>query len=1086
MKTILGLDLGTNSVGWAWVSENDQGEIDQIIDLGCRIYPTVVEGQKDTLKNANRRSKRLMRRVIQRRARRRRRLMHYLAQQGLLPVELADSMQPESILNRLGDPYELRAAALDRELSPHELGRALLHLGTRRGFLSNRKVIAQGLIDDPDTRKYLEELEEADIDGKNPQSSDQNVAKQEKAKEEGQNLKKIAALRTEIGQAGYRTLGEYLWQRVQPMVERNQHKAKSEKDLLPCRRNRDHADANLLTDRQMYREELAQICEKQSAYHPQLEDVEVRKNIENIIFYQRPLKFKANSLGKCSLEPRKLRARLGRLECQRFRYLQDINHLQYLDPDNGKMTSLDSTQRTQLADYCENHAKVTYAGVRRVCKLPKEVNFNLEKSKKLLKGNETACKIRRYLGEEWDAMDAEKQFALVEDLMTIKNKKALKDRLQNHWQLDQTTAIPLCLIDLDDDTTNHSLKAIRKLLPELERGKRYDEARVDAGYGYAKESIDGKEKLPLITDELPNPVVMRALHELRRVVNALIQEHGKPDMVRIEMARDLKMNKKQKQAYEKQQRENERRNEEAKAKYREYKEKQPKGGVFETTLHTKDALRRYRIWEDQSRCCIYSGKSIGQEELFSHAVELDHIIPRGRKLDNSYLNLVICLSSENQLKRNRTPIDAFGDNDKKWHQIKERLKRWPKALNDKRKRFYITAKELEKQAEDGDFIASQLNDTRYICREAQSYVAKLGCDVSVSRGQLTAWLRQGWGLNGILGEYNFKERTDHRHHIIDAVVTAAINRSLYQKILKKAAELEQSSEGQRRLLLGDLKPAGIADLAARLDAVIISHAVQRKLGGALHEETADGFIEGIGTVHRYRLNGDFKARRAEEIIDPEVRNLVLNHLENHGNDPKKAFAEGKVVYHADGKTPIRRVRARSARITSEKLTENKLGLRDRQGKIFKWMTYGNIHHVEVLRNVFTGKVHGCFVTMFEAARRARGVGMPRQPMVRRNHGPDEEFLMALHKDDLVSILVHPRNDDDSLDASNGLEDQELRQYMRVQKFSMTTNQVQFQLHTSAVKAKNDDQKLLSINNDLVKKWNLCKHQPNVLGKISND
>ena len=130
---------------------------------------------------------------------------------------------------------------------------------------------------------------------------------------------------------------------------------------------------------------------------------------------------------------------------------------------------------------------------------------------------------------------------LVEDLLTIKKKSVLKKRLITHWGFDTETAVRLCLLEFEPGHANLSVKAINRLLPFLKKGEIYSTARVSAGYGYEVQVDDIKDRLGPSPD-LPNPIVKKALSELRRVVNALIAEYGKPDAIRIEMARDLEMN----------------------------------------------------------------------------------------------------------------------------------------------------------------------------------------------------------------------------------------------------------------------------------------------------------------------------------------------------------------------------------------------------------------------------------------------------------------------------------------------------------------------------------------------------------------
>jgi len=167
MAKVLGLDLGSNSIGWALLEEVG-GKPARIIDLGSRIFTKAVEEKTPTPKNVKRRNARLTRRVIQRRARRKQRMLNYLISLGLLPETLKKHAQPEKILNTLGSPYDLRAKALDDPLEPFELGRVFLHLVQRRGFLSNRKTLLSDMIDDPDVLSVLDEMDERSDDTEKP------------------------------------------------------------------------------------------------------------------------------------------------------------------------------------------------------------------------------------------------------------------------------------------------------------------------------------------------------------------------------------------------------------------------------------------------------------------------------------------------------------------------------------------------------------------------------------------------------------------------------------------------------------------------------------------------------------------------------------------------------------------------------------------------------------------------------------------------------------------------------------------------------------------------------------------------------
>lgn len=1028
-KKILGLDLGSNSIGWALLEEQD-GQPNKIIDLGCRIFIKAVEEKTPTPKNVKRREARLTRRVLQRRAQRKERMLETLIQQGLLPQELSTHPQPEIILNVLGDPYLLRAKALDEKLEAHELGRVLLHLVQRRGFLSNRKTLLGDMLDDPDVQAVLDELEQ-----------DEDLSN-ERAKEESAFKKDIAELRREIALTGCRTLGEYL----------------AGFDRHRCRRNRAHDGGHLRTDRQMYQEELELIWQTQQEYHPQLTET-FKEAIESIIFYQRTLKLKADRIGKCSLEPKYNRIRIARLEYQCFRYLQDINHLEYLESQTERWLKLNEAQRNKLVELFEREANITLPKIRKTLCFDRTVEINLERGDKKLKGNITACEIRKIL-PDWDNFDAERQQALVEDLLTFQKKSALKKRLTTHWRFSPDIAVNLCLLEFEPGHGNLSCKAISKLLPFLERGQIFSDARISAGYDYEPEKITVIDKLGLPPD-IANPIVRKGLHELRRLINALIAEYGKPDAIRLEMARDLEMNTQRYADYIKQQKANTKANDEAAEKFGEMRRLNPHLQL--SRYPSRDDKLKYRLWRDQKECCAYSGQTISLSTLFGPEIEIDHIVPYSESLDDSYMNKVVCYAKENRNKGQRTPIDAFSGNEQQWNQIVQALDRWPKSLQAKKRRFFMTGTESQQR----DFINNQLNDTRYMSRVALDYLKPLGADISVSKGQTTAWMRHQWGLNNLLGDGNEKDRGDHRHHAIDALVIACIGRSFYRNLVETAKQLERqrSQLTMRDIHLDPPWPNLRNDLQQKLTEMIVSHAPHRKLSGELHEATGAGFIEGIGNVNRKVLDGGFT--QVDKIIDPTVKQLVERHLQRFDGKPKEAFANGVTVYHKDGKTPIKRVRILQSKTTLAKLQKTKFGAKNKQGQIFKWLSYGNLHHVEILRDKETGKFHGEFVTMMEASHRARGIGKPKQAMIKTGHGEQYECMMALHINEIVSV-EHERN----------------RVFFRVQKLDAANKRLKLRLHTAATL--NNDQETLADRYSTIEALmtsGLKKHRINAIGKI---
>ena len=224
-------------------------------------------------------------------------------------------------------------------------------------------------------------------------------------------------------------------------------------------------------------------------------------------------------------------------------------------------------------------------------------------------------------------------------------------------------------------------------------------------------------------------------------------------------------------------------------------------------------------------------------------------------------------------------------------------------------------------------------------------------------------------------------------------------------------------------------------------------------------------------VYRKSLN-DPKLNPSK-IVDESVKKIILEHISKY-NTAKEAFAAGIVVYHKDGKTPIKRVRVSQSDIKTTKnktaqdiLAQKKFAVKDKSGKVFKYMSYGNIHHVEIIKNNETGKTKGEFVTMMAASHRAKGINIPKQPIIKTDHGEGWEFIMALHINDMVSV-----------EKSDGK-----RAFYRVQKLNPT---LMLRLATAATLTKKEEEIHISINKDNFKKHEIQLHRVNAIGHFIND
>ncbi|GAB4433915.1 MAG: type II CRISPR RNA-guided endonuclease Cas9 [bacterium] len=970
VKFLLGLDLGTNSIGWAIVKLNDDSQPIDIVSCGVRIFQEVTDAKTSTPKNQLRRQARALRRLYSRRRLRRDSLLNILVKKGLLPSSDSEREKLFSDLKNY-DPYQLRKKALDYKLELYELGRIFYHLCKRRGFQSNRKA---------------------------------------KSKEEGIVKTSIASLREKIKNERFRTLGEYL---------AGQPKKRS-----------------LYTDRNMYMEEFEKIWNKQQEFYSNFLVNELKVKIHKTIFFQRPLKLQKGLVGKCTFERTRKRAFKALLDSQKFRYLQAVNNLVLTSHVTGEVRSLTAEERNKLVEVLDKCDKMNWDAVRKTLSMRENEVFNFEESgRKHLIGNTTNYTLGKVLGDKWYDMPLDKKRALVIDILTIENTKGFIRRMVEHWKFDEETAIKLTETELEPGYMSLSNKAISKILPFLEKGLTYDKACQSAGYEHNNLNRHlNLDKLPE-PPKLPNPVVQKVLYETRKLVNAVIRTHGKPELIRIEMARDLKLSKKKKELLQKKQKEREKANVAAKEKIRK---------DFGIQNPTKEDIQKYLLWEECKMTCPYTGTPISKEMLFSSDVEIEHILPYSLSLDDSYMNKTLCMASENRVKNNRTPYETYSADKEKYEQILQRVKDLPYQ---KRRRFE------QKEVDTEQYITRQLNDTRYICTEIKKYLQQLCSTIEVSKGEATALLRYKWGLNKILSSNaNQKNREDHRHHAIDAIVIAFTSRSLLQKISMLSAK--SGGTGPYKLKISPpLKMTSekfYNQVKTLVESIIVSHAPSRKISGALHEETAYG-RGGQKDTYVYRVPlTQITPAMIEKIRDAKVKELVKKRVEECEGDLKRAFNNSNPLLHKDGKTPIKSVRI-----------ETKIGNVwpiQRNGTPYKFFKLGNNHHVEILENLETGEREGKFVTTMEATKRAK---ILKTDIVQRDHGENFKFIMSLAINDMVEV-----------------EEDGVKKYYRVQK--MSDPSIIFRLHNVTATKDTDNSGILR---KTAGTFNGQKIKINILGKI---
>ena len=320
MKT-LGLDIGTNSIGWALVNEEQQ----KILASGAHIFQEGVnidaKSKAETPKSAKRREYRQKRRQLARRRFRNNLLRKALTQAGMMP---SGETEQEHFWELC--PYQVRCKGLDEQLSLQELGRAIFHLNQRRGFKSNRK---------------------------------SGNAEEGTMQKGGNGKTGINQTEEEWQQGGFRTFGEYLAS-LDPHEQRLR---------------------NRYTLRQWYQQEFEQLWQEQQAYHPAVLTDELRHKLGSpdagIVFYQRPLKSQRHLVGKCTLEPKKTRVPLSHPDFEEFRMWQVLNNLEVTGPDKLK-EPLDDADKTKLVDLFYSKEKITASDIKKKLKLTDDYILNYE------------------------------------------------------------------------------------------------------------------------------------------------------------------------------------------------------------------------------------------------------------------------------------------------------------------------------------------------------------------------------------------------------------------------------------------------------------------------------------------------------------------------------------------------------------------------------------------------------------------------------------------------------------------------------------------------------------------------------------
>ena len=1076
MTKILGIDTGTNSLGWAIVEK--QADEYHLLDKGVNIFQEGVKIEKgiESSKAAERTAHKAARVRNYRIKLRKIRLLRILSDAHLCPplskVELsAWRLKKEYPKNELfmqwqstddeseKTPYAYRHKCLHDCLDfssvtdRYILGRAFYHMIQRRGFLSNRK--------------------------------DQSADDTGKVKES------ISNLTQEMHDAGYEYLGDYFYSLYNKGEKiRNHYTARNEHYLA----------------------EFKAICEKQDL--DKNLGPEVVRQIEKAIFDQRPLKSQKGQVGKCVFEKNKTRCASSHPMYEEFRMLSFINNIKIQTPNDDVLRPLSSEERAlimplffrkskKLFDFEDIAKKLApkkqYGFYKKSsdAEMPYLFNYPMDTS---VSSCPVTTALKDIFGDDWiDSLcetytlaEGKSRLNVVNDIWHVlffyTDDTKLAEFAKNRLQLNDEEARKFCKISLPGDYASLSLKAICKILPYLRRGLIYSHAvflgnlcevmpqyewdieemrnaaidhiihemnQIDSKDArtfemcikeYLKEQYHiSEEKLKKLyhpsmmevyprvqrtnnhgvyqlgsprIDSVRNPMAMRSMFRLRKLVNRLLEE-GKIDSdteIHIEFARELNDANKRNAiaAFTK---ENQNKNDEARKKIKNFFKAETGKDIEPTDV---DVLK-YVLWEEQGHICLYTGKQICISDFIggNPKFDIEHTIPRSVGGDSTKMNLTLCDSRFNRdVKKTKLPTELPNHEEimariNDWREKYESLdgqirrqKKMSKGATTKDQKDAIIRKrhllELQRDYWRGKYLRftmesvpegfsrRQGTDISVISKYARLYLKSLFKHVYTVKGIATSDFRKIWGIQKA---YSKKERVNHVHHCIDAIVIACIGLDEYNKLGAYYHD-EENHEwyGMSKAYFKKPWSTFVEDIEKVQDEILVYHYTpdnmpkqgrrrilidgKRVLSkgdaarGSLHNDTYYGAIKNDGVV-RYvkRINlASMKESDVKNFVDDVVRGIVEATIREKGF--KEAMA-GTIWMNEEKQIPIKKVRCYTS--IKNPLSFDKKKQRDLSDKEYKRNYYvttdGNYMVALYVGSAKTGKKKTFyeFVNMMEAA-----------------------------------------------------------------------------------------------------------------------
>ncbi|MBL0231200.1 MAG: hypothetical protein IPP76_10525 [Moraxellaceae bacterium] len=909
----LGLDIGTSSVALAAFSLDANQQSQELVYLDEYIFSEPVEPKTLALKNSTRRTKRLMRRQLDRKKARIAKLLHLASLVEVTPAVLKSTSQKYQYTEQV---WRLRAEALEKPLTWAELFLVLLRLAKNRGYAgkaptAKKSVVGNGI-------KHSQEI----IQHYKAQTLGQALWRRYQD-DCTKGFRKLSHGEKETDSAGTYVLRDDI---------------KHEFDLIITKQA--EFNPQLLVDLvQVIGEEgAAKLLRPESKYFWGYKPNNMAQALEHTIFYQKPLPSFEEKIGKCSLVDTETRVSPAHPLAQRFRLWKTLTDYQW---KNGKLFQALSRQQLQiLVNVYQNHDEKAFGEIyalmdEKDCPPPQGYKLSHHTVRQShFKGDSTRAAWRKTKGllAQWDALSMAQQGQVIEALSDKLSSPEqwvvpeVRERIfQGYGQIvigfldllaKEDGGLPrMADLHLAKGRTAYGMTALQTLnnLMETEGLNEFQAVEKAFGEQQKERTIQATGKLPSVDSlDMTNPVVKRALKETAKAIETCTKRFGAPKSIVIEMMREMRQTLDQRRETSMRQNMQERRRKDA------VKELQNQHYAA-----SDSNIRRYLLWKEQDGHCPYSGKILSfNEALDGSATQIEHVLPHSlRGVGNRVDGLVLATTSYNQIKGNETPWGAHLKNPQQWSwdatlRTVRDIEKKNKAFSNKAKLILnqITALDAEEESLD-DFADRQYSDTAWIARVVLQWCKHLSSDVTVIRGGLTASLRRQWGFDSVLetirqaegktgGEkgktlfykpmYNkkgevlvFDKRSDHRHHLVDAVAIGLSSRALYKRELqRKIANRDRHSDdvGGRTVKIPCPIPHLREQLIERLTGYVVWKKPDRLVTGRFFdEEPFSPCAEGQTLVKRGEAS-----KRKRSPYDRQV-----THIDRHGKEHHKVLVNSE-------------------------------------------------------------------------------------------------------------------------------------------------------------------------------------------------